>query len=222
MSMSLWHDHVMPAPVARSLREQQADLTRELILRAVVQRLEDGSPSDFSVPEVASAAGVSVRTVYRYFPDREQLLEGAAHWINEHVLGGLPFAETLGDLAEHAEQFPRVFDQHPGLVRAMVLTEAGRSVRAIRRTRRLDAIADVLGEVTGNLPEDEARRAAAVLGFLENMLAWLALREDSGLTGDETGKALSWAVRTLIEDLRRRNDAAGSGNAATAGNGKED
>jgi hypothetical protein len=116
---------------------------------------------------------------------------------------------------------PELFDQHPGLVRAMVLTEAGRAVGSVRRTRRLEAIGGALREVTDNLTEDEARQAAAVLGYLENMLAWLSLREESGLSNEETGKALAWAVSALIEDLRRRNDDAALGDAAETDNRKE-
>jgi AcrR family transcriptional regulator len=194
------------------LREQQADLTRELILRALVERLEEDAPSEISVPEVAAAAGVSLRTVYRYFPTRDQLLQAASEWINERVLGGAPFPDKLDDLVAHALRFPKRFDEHPRLVRAMVLTEAGRAVRSVRRGPRLEAISNALQEVTDNLPPDEARRAAAVLGYLENMQAWLALREDSGLTGEEIGLALAWTVQTLIDDLRRRNDAAGRSN----------
>jgi hypothetical protein len=37
------------------------------------------------------------------------------------------------------------------------------------------------------------------------MLAYTTLREESGLTGDEIGEAISWAIRTLIADLRKRN-----------------
>ena len=31
----------------------------------------------------------------------------------------------------------------------------------------------------------------------------------AGLDGREVGEALAWAMRTLIDDLRRRNDEAG-------------
>jgi hypothetical protein len=64
--------------------------------------------------------------------------------------------------------------------------------------------------VTGNLPEDEQRRAAAVIGYVDSLRGWLALHEDFGLESEETGLALEWAVRTLVEDLRRRNEAAGA------------
>jgi hypothetical protein len=37
------------------------------------------------------------------------------------------------------------------------------------------------------------------------MLAYTTLREENGLTGEEIGQAVGWAIRTLIADLRRRN-----------------
>jgi len=36
---------------------------------------------------VAAASGVSLRTVYRYYATRDQLLEAAARWIGEELFG---------------------------------------------------------------------------------------------------------------------------------------
>jgi hypothetical protein len=36
------------------------------------------------------------------------------------------------------------------------------------------------------------------------MLAYTTLREESGLDGEEIGRAIGWAIRTLVDDLRRR------------------
>jgi hypothetical protein len=37
------------------------------------------------------------------------------------------------------------------------------------------------------------------------MLAYTTLREENGLSGEEIGEAIGWAIRTLIADLRKRN-----------------
>src|SRR5919199_1489173 len=58
-----------------SLREQHAEATRERILSAVAELLERGDAEELTVPGVAAASGVSLRTVYRYYPTREELLE---------------------------------------------------------------------------------------------------------------------------------------------------
>ena len=155
------------------------------------------------MPQVAEASGISLRTVYRYYPTREQLLEAAGRWIGSELLGqGYP--RSLDDVAETFEDGCREFDRHPGLVRALALSQLGREVRAPRRGERIDAIRDALRAEVGDLSEQELRHAEAVLAYLHNMLAYTTLREDDNLAGDEIGEALGWAIRTLVADLRRR------------------
>jgi AcrR family transcriptional regulator len=200
----------MTSEAAVSLRERQGQLTRDLILRAVADRLEAADPGDISIPEVARQSGVSLRTVYRYFPTRDDLFAAAGEWIGEQMLGGAPFEETADELGEVVKQTWERFDDHPRLVRAMALSQAGRSVRSHRRARRLAGISRALQEVTDNLPKREVRQAEAVFFYLENMLAWVTMRDEAGLNGREAGDAVAWAIRTLVEDLRRRNEAAGA------------
>ena len=187
-----------------SLREQHAEATRERILSAVAQLLERGEAEELTVPDVAVAAGVSLRTVYRYYPTRERLLEAAGRWIGDELLGHR-YPQTLDEVAELFRVGCRDFDERPGLVRAMALSQLGRSMRAYRRRERLEAIGQALRDEVGNLHESEQQRAEAVLAYLHNMLAYTTLREESGLSGDEIGEALAWAIRTLVDDLRRRN-----------------
>jgi AcrR family transcriptional regulator len=190
------------------LRDQQAALTRELILRSVAALLESEDPSEITVPAVAHAAGVSLRTVYRHFPTREELLGAAAEWVPEHHFRGTAFAERVDDLPRLWRESAESFDEHPKLVRAMALSRAGNSLRSLRRRQRLETLNSALEEVTCNLPPAERRRAQAVLAYLHNMLAWVSMREESGLDGHEIGLAGAWAMQTLIDDLRRRNQAA--------------
>jgi len=198
----------MSAEETISLREQQAQLTRELILRAVATLLEGDEPDDISVPEVARRAGVSLRTVYRYFPAREELFAAAGDWIGEHLFGDAPFEQTADELGEVFKRVCERFDEAPRLVRAMALSQAGRSVRSHRRDRRMESIRNALAEVTDNLPQREVREAEAVFFYLESMLAWVTMRDEAGLNGKQTGEAIAWAIRTLVADLRRRNHAA--------------
>jgi AcrR family transcriptional regulator len=188
---------------AVSLREQHAEMTRERILSAVADLLEDGG-SELTMPGVADASGVSLRTLYRYFPTRDALFEAAARWIGDELLRH-PYPETLDEIAELFRVGCRDFDERPQLVRAMALSQLGQDVRAFRRRERVDAIRDALRRETPGLSADEMRRAEAVLAYLHNMLAYTTLREESGLSGDEIGEAAAWAIQTLVGDLRRRS-----------------
>jgi AcrR family transcriptional regulator len=189
--------------VPTSLREQHAEATRERILSAVADLLERGEAEELTVPGVAEASGVSLRTIYRYYPSREQLLEAAGRWIGDELLRH-PYPRTLDEVAELFRVGCRDFDERPGLVRALALSQLGQSVRGYRRRERLEAIGQALRREIG-LPADELRRAEAVLAYLHNMLAYTSLRDESGLAGEEIGEALAWAIKTLVDDLRRRN-----------------
>jgi AcrR family transcriptional regulator len=187
-----------------SLREQNAQAARERILAAVAALLDEGAPEDVTMPDVAAEAGISLRTVYRYFPTRDELLEAAGHWIGSQLLEQ-PYPDDLDEIADQFEVACSKFDERPGLVRALALSELGQRVRSYRRRERVAAIRGALLAEVGDLPADERRRAEAVLAYLHNMLAYTTLRQEAGLTGEEIGAALGWAIRTLVADLRRRN-----------------
>jgi AcrR family transcriptional regulator len=185
-----------------ALRDQQVDLTRDLIMRAFQRLLQNDHPDAITYPQVAEAAGVSLRTVYRYFPTRVDLLKSAAAWLAEFTHGvQWQDPRTVDDLAGAAPEMGRIFDEHTNVFRAL----AGDELQGQRR----EAVAAAVAEASGNLPPDEARRAEAILGYIRSGRAWLVLHDHYGLDGDEIVSALDWAASTLLEDVRRRNEAAG-------------
>ena len=85
----------MPRNYRSPLREKQASETRAAIVAALAEQVLDHGMVDFSIPRLAERAGVSVRTVYRYFPNREDLL-------NAVVSGLARLSAITGDARRHA------------------------------------------------------------------------------------------------------------------------
>jgi len=56
----------------------------------------------------------------------------------------------------------------------------------------------------GDLPEPELTRLCAVVQTLYSANAWLSMRDFWGLSGEESGGAVSEAIAVLLEDARRR------------------
>jgi AcrR family transcriptional regulator len=191
----------MRSPV--SLRDEHAAAARERILSAVADLVERGEPEELTMPDVAAASGVSLRTIYRYYPTREKLIEAAGRWIGKELMQH-PYPRTLDELADLFEVGCLDFDERPGLVRALALSQLGRRLRSYRRRERLTAISKALRKELTGAPPAELRRVEAVLAYLHNMLAYSTLREESGLDGKEIGLGIGWAIRTLVADLRRR------------------
>ena len=149
---------------------------------------------------MAEASGVSLRTVYRYFPTRADLLQSAAAWFREFTDGvRWDDPRTVCDMTGVLPQMGRLFDEHTNVFRALADHELEEPRRA--------AVAAAVAEVSGNLPADEARRAEAILGHIRSGRAWLVLHDHYGLDGDEIVATLDWAAATLLEDLRRRKRA---------------
>ena len=70
-------------PYRSPLRAEQALQTRDRVVRAAVDLLDETGVVDLAMGDVATRAGVSLRTVYRNFASRDDLLDGVVTWINE-------------------------------------------------------------------------------------------------------------------------------------------
>src|SRR5690606_19166239 len=107
---------------------------RDQILQAVHDHLAEESPATLSMPRVAERAGMSLRTLYRYFPTKEALLDAAAESfrVPAAVVGG---EITLTTLRPYLRAQWGGFEDSIGAIRAQHLTPSGRALRD-RRTPR--------------------------------------------------------------------------------------
>ena len=190
------------------LRAEQMEQTRLRILDAVTDLVADPTAGELTIPLVARSARVSLRTVYRHFPTREALFDAWAEWVDERLRIHLhSYPERADRLADFAVELYRSYDESAPLVKAMLNSRAARTVRVRTRRRRQRAFERAMGELTEELEPEERLRASAVLYLLVSAPAWQAMREQWGLDGSEAGKAAAWAVRVLVDELRRNPDS---------------
>ncbi|MGH8995568.1 MAG: TetR/AcrR family transcriptional regulator [Acidimicrobiales bacterium] len=189
------------------LRERQAQQVRVSVLDAVISELERNATDDVSMADVAKAAGISLRTLYRYFPDRPSLLRAAG----EHLYGslGVP-VEITGpeDISKSLLDAARRLSTRPRLAHALVRTAAGQATRSGVRQPRVEAIAAALSPLTERLDPDTASRATAVITHLCSASSWVTLAEESGLDDAEAQEAVAWAIDALISTLRQTGRAS--------------
>jgi AcrR family transcriptional regulator len=189
------------------LRDEYAAQTRQRIVGAFVESLADEAADDVSMAAIAKRANVAERTIYRHFKTRAELLTEAGEWIEANVFGYVPFTSP-DELPGIFRKLCRSFDRHPHLARAIALTRAGRTMRAGFRRRLIDQHREAMAPLTRHLKPKEVRQAQALATYLNNVLAWSALREDFGMSGAEIADAIEWALTTLLKDVRRRDAAA--------------
>lgn len=192
----------MTMVTSATLRGRQAELARRSILDAASAGLLNGNPDTMSLAEVAEQAGVSARTLYRYFPARDALMAAALEHLNEE-LGLVPEVDP-DDIGGTFLAGSARMAQYPTLVRNLNQTAAGRNSRSAYREGRARQFADaVLALAPPGMDSQSVRAAGAVVASLCGSAAWVTLCDEQGLSVEEARAAVAWTIETLIETIRR-------------------
>lgn len=179
------------------LRERQAQETRQRIVDAAVALIVAGVDS-VTMPAVAGQAQVSLRTVFRHFPTREELLD--ATWINLNGrLGEVPDLEGVEELAGFV---PELFQRYAGLepeIRAVIFSSILHASRRRQGSSRATQLRRAIDAVTEPGEDASARRMVRALAYVLTVpTAMVLLKDTYGLTTEEAGAASAWAISTLL------------------------
>jgi AcrR family transcriptional regulator len=167
------------------------------IVEAYLDLLETASTRGASMPAVADRAGVSVRTLYRYFPSRGDLEQVAAGWLErdtreamEHTPPDMTTARQYLRLlwADLAATLPAVLAQHS--------TPAGRNLRAARLAQNRATVDRALDErVT------DARRADVVdlLVAVSSSSVFLELVDRMGHEPERAADLVADLIELIVE-----------------------
>jgi len=191
------------------LREKQAKQLRVAVLEAVIAKLESEAPDDVSMSDIAQAAGISLRTLYRYFPDRASLLQSAG----EHLYSSLGVPVDIAEPEDITRSFieaARRLGARPRLTRALVRTGAVQVARSAMRKQRVQAIRAALKPATSGLDADLVRRVTALISHLCSATSWASIADESGLSDADAQAAVSWGIDALIGTLQGSARHSGS------------
>lgn len=184
------------------LRERQRSATREQIIDAVHAVLADEHPATLSMPRVAARAGTSLRTLYRYFPTKEALVDAASETfrVPAPVAGG---TVDLAGLAEYLRTAWTGFSQSIAAIRAQHLTPAGRALRDRRLPRNRRAIHQSLAAAGLRLPKDDEARLVDLIVAMLSSTMYLELVDRLGHRDEDAADLAAWAVTAVIDRARR-------------------
>ena len=177
------------------LRREQAEQTRARIVAAALDLIV-GGVEGLTMQEVAKAAGVALRTVFRHFPTRDDLLD--ATWQALQVrMGDTPDLETMDELAGFLPvlfaRYGAMEDHIRGAMFAQTFVSSRQRLGSDRARKVRRAVA---AQFTGG---DERSRvmAASAAYTLTVPLVSIVLKEAFGLSSPEAARASAWAIRAL-------------------------
>ena len=175
----------LPAQDGRRARwTEHRRARREELVAAAVEAVRAAGP-DFAVDDVARSAGVSKTVIYRYFTDKDELVDAVLERISTVIL--LP--HLLGEIAvEHADDraslravitaFVSLIEDEPELYR-FAYAQAGRSGRADLVAATEHEIAEALATVMSARLADAGRPPGAartwaygVVGMVQLATHW--------------------------------------------------
>ena len=184
------------------LRAEKKDALRGRIVDELVALIAEGR-FDISHDLIAERAGVGRRTAYRYFPDRESLLQAAWDRITSMAGPGVNFPGSEADLLGSLRDIHTGFDRIAPLATLVRSTPQGRAVRASQNKRRVESYTAAVSNAVEALSPADRRLATAMLQVLHTT-PWLEMRDVWGMDGEQIAQASGWAIRTLLADLRAR------------------
>jgi len=198
-------------PNSPTLRQRQAQATRDAIVAAARRLFADHGFVDTSVAQIAAEAGVAVQTVYKSMGSKAAVLMALIEVIDEEA--GVP--ALAADMAAASDG--------PALVRAAVTLTRQMQERAGDIVRAIASAASVDDDAAAALAEGERRHREGTAGVARLLHEMGALRD--GLAAEDAAVRLSlltsrhaydelvrvrgwsfdeaagWVERTLVTDL---------------------
>lgn len=174
---------------AIGLRERKKQATREAIVRAGLELFIERGYDQTTLAEIAEAAGVSTRTIFAYFPSKEDILFATFHRMRDALVQAL-------------DERPAGVDALTAL-RDFILSSAHEKTELDHK----------LGCVIDADPTLASHRRAR-LGELRDVLA-AAIAKDLGVPADDRRPQIAAASVTAAFEVLEQEDQTGPWKTAT-------
>jgi AcrR family transcriptional regulator len=196
-----------------SILARQTEATRKAILEAAAGLFLDRKVDGFSVQEVANRAGLTHRTVYRYFPTRKELIHTtvqqlAPGMIEEHFSQASTVQDWLDALEAHLAVTEANLEVFRGLIFAAMAADDWKESDE-RLAERDSHRWKVFRRQFPHLSDTDARRTFAAIRHLTSSVSYVFLRLRSGLLPAEAVKTIRSGASQIAEQAALRNQAAG-------------
>lgn len=184
-----------------SSRTEKSNSNRQKIIENYVDLLVEKRGDEISLEELAERAGLSTRTLFRFFGDKKSLTQELEIYLETYVnrVANNLQIMTVEDFAEFAFQ---VFDQYESLILAYLYTNFGQQSRVLFR-KKLNAL--LVEKIKAQIPlinnKEESQRIQLIISLI-NANLWADLRNVHNQSGSEMGKSMKWAVNILLKNLK--------------------
>jgi AcrR family transcriptional regulator len=193
------------------LRREQAEQTRARIVEAARLLVVSGVEG-LTMQQAAKEAGVALRTVFRHFPTREDLLDAVWQAMNRQM-GETPDLDSLDELTQFVPELFGRYEAVEGQIRGAMFASTFESSRRRLGSGRAQKMRKAVAAQFVGGDERSRAMAAAAAYTLTIPLVSIPLKEAYGLSTPEAARAVAWAIRTLAAAYAENPDALKEENA---------
>lgn len=202
------HQRLEPRKLPKQAR---SEATIEAVLEAAAQVFERHGYAAGTTNRIAERAGVSIGSVYQYFPNKDAVLVALVH---RHIAEGTaalqPHIERLNRGASFDDVLPDIVDSMvamhalaPGLHRVLFEeTQLPPTLRAELdelEDRLVDLATDALAADPHSPPNDPRLSARIVISAIEGLAHRLVLRSPTGVTPEAIAREITELVRAYLQ-----------------------
>ncbi|MEO7104527.1 MAG: TetR family transcriptional regulator [Gemmatimonadaceae bacterium] len=167
--------------------------------------LADRPGAEISHESIGTAAAIAVRTVYRHFPTRADLLDEVWEALDDRLgFSRLPTTSGAAAVIDFVPQLFKRLDANAAIVNALVTSNTGHEMSRRTGERRVQAIRQALTHETKHLSQAERDRLIGLVRVLTSPMTWHILSQKAEMSHDEPAEAVTWALRQLFHAAERR------------------
>ncbi|WP_169806044.1 TetR/AcrR family transcriptional regulator [Azohydromonas lata] len=189
-----------------TLTERHTDATQQLILASAVELLAQADVNDVTARAVARHAGISERTVFRYFASRDAFLDAVAGAAAQGLQLPPPPASVQA-LREYPARLYPCFEDKAALVQSVLHTELFKRVREKVISQRWPSLDALIDSHAPQCSAHERRLAAIQVRYYLSATTWHYHRFHFNLSPKETVECAQTALRLCLDGL---NPGAGA------------
>ena len=167
------------------------------ILVSAVALLHEHTFEDISYLDLAEAAAVSERTIYRRFPTRSHLLEALARWIEAERFPLSDF-RTPREFREAVRDRFRAYGSAPAHAFVAARGAALSPTTEESSAPITSAILAMLDEAAPTLNRRDKQRIAAAARYFASPIFWARMRSGFDMNADQTFEAFDRAILQIL------------------------
>lgn len=188
-----------------SLREQQAEMTRERVLEGLIRVIVTDGVGELSIPSVATESGVSVPTIYRHFGSKSGLVDALGEYVasKSGLRGDVAPVDTVDELVDLiGEMYRRSAAMEPAH-RAAMATDVGQEARRQLMPERLESIEIALSKIASDLNEPELTRLRDLVLILASSAVMRAFKDYLDMDSEQAAETVEWGVRLIVKSVTK-------------------